>query len=100
MSRAMSNETVADLICDLKFATSERAGPRNGITRTGIPRGFRLEQSQHPLRAVRRPHRDDPPVSFGQRLRRAHARIFRVSTCKPFTLRRVVTSKPTLGRSS
>jgi hypothetical protein len=40
-----------------------------------VPRSFRLEQSQCPLRAVRRPHRDDPPVSFAQCLRRTHTQI-------------------------
>jgi hypothetical protein len=68
----MSNKAAADLTCGVKFATSEAAGPGDGIAGTAISRSFRLEQSEHPLRAVGRPYRDDPPVSFGQRLRRAH----------------------------
>ena len=41
-----------------------------------IPGSFRLEQLQHPLRTVRRPYRDDPPVSFAQCLRRTHTPRF------------------------
>jgi hypothetical protein len=67
------SETVADSSCDVELATSKGAGPGDGITRAAIPRSFGLEQSQRPLRAVRRPHRDDPPVSFAQCLRRTHA---------------------------
>jgi hypothetical protein len=70
-SGGMSDETAAGL-SDAKLATSKRPQPGDGITGTAIPRRFRLEQSQHPLRAVRRPPRDDPPVSFAQRLRRTH----------------------------
>ncbi len=49
-----------------------------------IRRSLRLEQSQHPLRSVRRPHRDYPPVNFAQRLRRTHTQILpRVSALGP-----------------
>jgi hypothetical protein len=64
----MSDETAAGL-SDAKLATGKGPKPGDGITGAAIPRSFRLEQSQHPLRAVRRPHRDDPPISFAQRLR-------------------------------
>jgi hypothetical protein len=64
-SGGMSDETAAGL-SNAKLATSKGPQPCDGITRAAIPRSFRLEQSQHPLRAVRRPHRDEPPVSFAQ----------------------------------
>ena len=69
----MSDETPAGL-CDAKLATS-KARNRAMASGAAIPRSFRLEQSQHPLRAVRRPHRHDPPVSFAQCLRRTHTQI-------------------------
>ena len=68
-------ETTADLLRDVKLATSEGSRPGDRLTGPAIPRSFRLEQSQHPLSAVRRPHSDDPPVSFAQRLGRAHDSI-------------------------
>ena len=68
-------KTAADRFRNVKLATSEGSRPRNGLSGTAIPRSLCLEQSQHPLRAGRRPHSDDPPVSFAQRLRRAHVPI-------------------------
>jgi hypothetical protein len=73
-SGGVSDETAAGL-SDAKLATSKGAKPGDGVTGAAIPRSFRREQSQHPLRAVRPPHRDDPPVSFAQRLRRTHTQI-------------------------
>ena len=73
-SRGMSDETAAGL-SDAKLATGKGPQPGEGITGAAIPRSFLLEQSQHPLRAVRRPHRNDPAVSFAQRLRRTHTQI-------------------------
>ena len=60
---------------DAKLAAGKRPKPVDGIARAAIPRSFHLEQSDHPLRAVRRPRGDDPPVGFAQRLRRPHAQI-------------------------
>jgi len=59
-----TDKTPTDLLRDAKLAPSK--GPRlgDGVTSAAIPGSFCLEQSQHPLRAVRRPHRHDPPVSF------------------------------------
>lgn len=73
-SGRMSDETTAGL-SDAKLAPSKSPKPGDRITRTAVPRSFPLEQSQHPLRAVRRPHRDDPPLSFAQRLRRTHTQM-------------------------
>ena len=73
-SGGVSDDT-SPRLSDAKLATSKGPQPGESITGAAIPRSFRLEQSQHPLRAVRRPHRDDPPVSFAQRLRRTHTEI-------------------------
>ena len=73
-SGGMSDKPAAGLT-DAELAIREGPQPGDGISRTAIPRSLRLEQSQHPLRAVRRPHRDDPAVSFAQCLRRTHTRI-------------------------
>jgi hypothetical protein len=73
-SGGMSDETAAGL-SDAKLATGKGSYPRDGITGAAVPRSYRLEQSQHSLGAVRCPHRDDPPVGFGQRLRRTHTQI-------------------------
>ena len=70
----MSDETAARF-CDGKLATSNGPCLGDGITCAAIPWSLRLEQSQHPLRAVGRPHRDDPPVSLAQCLRRTHTQI-------------------------
>jgi hypothetical protein len=71
-SGASSNEATADLLCDAKLATRKRPCPCDGIARAAVLRSLRLKQSPHPLRAVRRPSCDNPPVSFAQRLRRTH----------------------------
>ena len=70
----MSDETAAGLL-DAELATSKGPQPGDGITGAVILWSFCLEQSQHPLRTVRRPHGDDPPVSFAQCLRRTHTQI-------------------------
>jgi hypothetical protein len=63
------DKAAADLVRDAKLATSKSPRPGDRLTGAAILRGLRLEQSQHPLRAVRRPHRDDPAISFAQCLR-------------------------------
>jgi hypothetical protein len=70
----MRDETAAGL-CDAKLATSKGPQPGDGVAGAAITWSFRFEQPQHPLCAVRRPHRNDPPVSFGQCLRRTHTQI-------------------------
>jgi hypothetical protein len=62
----------ADFLGDVKLAMSKSPRPGDRLTGPAIGRRLRLEQSQHPLRTVRRPQRDDPPVGFAQRLRRTH----------------------------
>ena len=74
-SGGIPNETAADLVGYAKLTTSKGPGPSDGITGAGIPGSLRLEQSQHPLRAIRRPHRNNSSVSPAQRLRRAHTHI-------------------------
>ena len=74
-SGAISNKSAADLLGDVKLATSEGPRPCDCLTRAGIARSFRLEQPQHALRAVCCPRRDDPPVGLAQRLRRPHTLI-------------------------
>ena len=71
-SGAIADESTADLLGDVKLATSEGPRPGDCLTRAGVARSFRLEQGQHALCAVRRPDRDDPPVCFAQRLWRSH----------------------------
>ncbi|MBV8919547.1 MAG: hypothetical protein JOZ76_15885 [Bradyrhizobium sp.] len=68
----MTDKTAADLVDDAKLTTCERPGPGDGIPRAAIIGSCGLEQSQHPLRAVSSPRRDDPPIGFAQRLRRTH----------------------------
>jgi hypothetical protein len=63
-SRGIPDEAAADLAGYAKLTTSEGPGSSNGFTWAGIPGSLRFEQSQRPLRAIRRPHRDNPPVSF------------------------------------
>jgi hypothetical protein len=69
------DKPAANLPGDAELATREGTRPGDCITRPAIPWSFGLEQTKHPLRAVRRPRRDDPPVSLAQRLRRTHAQI-------------------------
>ena len=70
-SRAAASATKRRRILgNAELATSEGPGPGDGLTGPAVRRSFGLEQSQHPLRAVRRPPRDDPTVGFAQRLRR------------------------------
>jgi hypothetical protein len=74
-SGSAADETPTDLPGDAQLATGKRACPGDGVAGAAVPRSFGLEQSEHSLRAIRRPHRDDPPVGFAQRLRRPHAQI-------------------------
>lgn len=75
-SGAPVSSPAADLFGDTKLALSEGSRPGDRLSGAAIPRGFRLEQPQHPLRAIRRPHGDDTPVGLAQRLRRAHTHMF------------------------
>lgn len=71
-----ANKSATDLRCGAELAASKGPCPGDGSAGAAIFRSFRLEQPQHPLRAVRRPHGDEPPVSFAERLWRAHTPIF------------------------
>jgi hypothetical protein len=64
-----AGEPAADLFCDVKIATAEGPCSRDGIAGAGIAWGFRLEQSEHSLRAISRPHSNDSPFGFAERLR-------------------------------
>ena len=64
-----AGEPAADLFCEVKLATAEGPCSRDPIAWAGIPWSFRLEQSEHSLRAVSRPHSDDSSSDFAQRLR-------------------------------
>jgi DNA invertase Pin-like site-specific DNA recombinase len=74
-SSATTGKSAADLFGDAKLATSEGPRPGDRVTRAAVLRSFGLEQPQHPLCAIRCPHRDDPSVDFAQRLRRTHTCI-------------------------
>jgi hypothetical protein len=76
-SSAATDEPPADLVGDGKLATSEGSSPGDGVPGAPIAPRFRLEQRQHALCAGRCPRREDPPVAFAQRLRRAHVRHLR-----------------------
>jgi hypothetical protein len=65
-----AKETAPNLPCDAELATGKGACACDRITGAAIPWSFGLEQTQHPLRTIRCPRRDDPPVSFAQRLGR------------------------------
>jgi hypothetical protein len=69
-SGAATDEPPADLLGDVKLATSESSRPGDGVVGAAIVWSLRLEQPQHPLSAVRRSRRDDSPVAYAQRLRR------------------------------
>jgi hypothetical protein len=71
-SGATTDESPADLPGDVELATREGSRPGDRNPGPGVVWSFRLEQPEHPLGAVRRPRRHDPPVAFAQRLRRAH----------------------------
>lgn len=75
LSGAATDKSAADLLGDIKLATSEGSCPGDRVTGPAILWSFRLEQAQHPLCAVCCPHRDDPPIGFAQRLRRSHTHI-------------------------
>ena len=69
-----TGKSAADLIGDVNLPASERPRPGDQVTGAVISRSFSLKQCQHPLRAVRRPRSDDPPINFAQSLRRTHAK--------------------------
>jgi hypothetical protein len=71
-SCAVSDKPAANFSGDTEFATSKGPGPGDGITRAAVSGYFGLEQCEHPLCTVGRPHRDDTPVRLAQRLRRTH----------------------------
>jgi hypothetical protein len=72
---AASKKPATDFFSDAELATSERTGPRDRVAYAVIAWGFRLEQSQQALGAVRRPRCHDPPVSVTQCLWQPHASI-------------------------
>lgn len=71
---APTNEAAADLLGDVELAARKRSRPGDGITRPTVLWSASLEQSKHPLRAVRRPCCHEPSLSSAQRLRRTHAK--------------------------
>jgi hypothetical protein len=68
-SGSVSREAKSARRPDARLAAGEGAEPGDRFAGAAIPRGFGLEEAQHPLRAVRRPHGDELPVSLAQRLR-------------------------------
>jgi hypothetical protein len=58
------DESAADLVGDAELAASEGPRPGDRVTGAAVAGSFRLEDSQHPFRAIRRPHSDDPPIGF------------------------------------
>ena len=81
-SGAAADESSADLAGDIELATRKGSRPSDCIPGAGVVWSFRLEQPQHPLGAGRGPRRDDPPVAFAQRLRRAHSEILAALTMR------------------
>lgn len=63
------DEAATDFLCGSDLAATE--GPRSGdrITWAPIRAGFRFEDVQNSFRAVGRPGRKNPPISFAQGLR-------------------------------
>lgn len=74
-SSGTSDEAATNLLGGRELTTRKRTRPRDRITRTLVFRCFRLEQSQHSIRTIRRPRGDDPSISFAQRLRRSHGTL-------------------------
>ena len=64
-----AREPAADLFCDVKLATAECPCSLDRIAWAGIAWRLRLEESEHTLRAVSRPHGNDSSFGFAQRLR-------------------------------
>ncbi len=64
-----AGEPAADLFRDVKLATTEGPCSRDGVPWAGIARSFGLEQSEHSLSAVSRPHSSDSSFGFAERLR-------------------------------
>jgi hypothetical protein len=75
-SRTTALESLADFLGDVELTASESPRPDDRIAREAVLQSLRLEKSQQPPRAVRRPRRDDPPVSLTQRLRGPTPRSF------------------------
>jgi hypothetical protein len=85
---APGNESVSYSLGHAKLTTGEGAGSRDRVAGAAIARSFRLKQAQHPLRAVRSPRCDDPPVGFAQRLCRLHGVIIAGARERPRTSNR------------
>ena len=62
--RGTTGEPPADLFCEVQLATAEGPGPRDGIAWAAIALCVRLEQSEHSLGAVSRPHSNDSSLGF------------------------------------
>lgn len=54
---------------DPHLASGESPNAVDGVTRSGVPRGLRLEQRQRSLSAISRPHCQHSPVVLAQRQR-------------------------------
>lgn len=61
-----SNEAPANLTRGVKFTAGKRPSASDGITRSAVGRGLRLEKSKDPLSTVSRPRCDDAPIGFAQ----------------------------------
>jgi hypothetical protein len=59
-------EAPTDLAGGIQLASGKRAGASDGIPRPVVVRGLGFEQCQNAFGAVRRPGRDEAPVSFAQ----------------------------------
>lgn len=70
-----SNEPAANLFCDVELAAAKSPRPDDGVAWPAIAWSFRLEQPEHSLRAVSRPHSNDSSFDFAQCLRRTHTKI-------------------------
>ena len=64
-----AGEPAADLFYDVKLATAEGPCSRDRIAGAGIAWSFGLEQSEHSLRTISRPHSNDSSFGFAHRLR-------------------------------
>ena len=67
-----TDKAAADPVSDVQLPASERPRPGDQGTGAAISRSVSLKHYQHPLRAVRRPRGDDPPITVAQSLRRTH----------------------------
>lgn len=64
-----ASEPAPDLFRDVKLATAEGPCSDDGVARAGIAWSLHLEQCEHSLCTVSRPHSHDPSLRFAQRLR-------------------------------